>query len=392
MNQYPAEEHDGPLDELLSGVPDEAAPPDLEARCLKAVRSAREEASRAPRSTWFRAVQGLAAAAAVFLLVVSVASLHGLPFGLAKRAAPAGMSARTAATEGPGSAEIRDPNKTSVGAAAPAAPALSKGITDWSTDAGDEVAQRSPGGAAGPPDARYKSYSGSASTLSNYPADNAVTTMRPWRDQSGDKQKIISRTMEVEVPEVEEAYRQATSLIEKADGTVVSEELRVDEGGRNRAHLFARIPVDRFDGVVAQIKDLGKIVTLVGESEDRTKEYNAKGSDIRDVGASEVELVDRYEKETNSDRKRQLYTQIQALRAENKDRKSGLKQLSEQTHYATLDLTLLEGKGPSQFLAQVLENSKTAGSWVAATAVVWVPLLVIVWLGTALARRRREQS
>jgi hypothetical protein len=209
---------------------------------------------------------------------------------------------------------------------------------------------------------------------------------KPWLDQSGERQKITQKRMELEVKKVEEAHDRAISIITKSDGHTVSEDLQVSDSGKSRSRIVAQVPVDRIDGVVAQLRELGKVKILTGESEDVTKEYYGRGEDIREAGSSEDELVAKYEAEKDPAAKRMLYNQIQSLRAANKQGKRTLGELSEKTHYALLDLTLVEAAGPGAFVEHVAENSAIVGGWLLATAIIWLPVAVIAWL---VWRRRR---
>lgn len=209
---------------------------------------------------------------------------------------------------------------------------------------------------------------------------------KPWRDTSAERQKVTHKQLDLEVQDVEEAYGRSVAIIEKADGYVDTDEITVEHSGVKRARISARIPVKNLEGTLAQLRDLGEVVSLVGQSEDRTKEYQGRGADIRDLGARECELVDQYLKERDRHRKRALYQQIMAIREQNKQRKQALTELSDQTHYAFLDLTLLEKGGPGPFLARMLENTGTVAGWLGATAIFWVPVLVLV----ALFWRRRK--
>jgi hypothetical protein len=212
---------------------------------------------------------------------------------------------------------------------------------------------------------------------------------KPWRDESGERQRIVHKDMAIEVREVERAHEQAASIIEKAEGYVDSEAMEVLDDAPDYAHLTARVPVKALDGVVAQLRRLGKVTRLVGEGEDQTKAYVTSGSGIRSIAENEMQLVERYEQERNPERKQQLYRQIQALRAENRGRKQQLLRLSDQTHYATLNLTLTEAGGAARrFLAKLGDNAVKVLGWVGATAVIWLPLLI----GAYLLWRRRAAA
>jgi hypothetical protein len=243
----------------------------------------------------------------------------------------------------------------------------------------------SPPGSAGmpapPPEGVARSEAARQGGQDTYrePTESAAPA-RPWRDQSGERQKVVTKQMAVEVPKVLEALDRIKSIVEGAQGFTLSENFQIVDGGKSQAHVTVRVPVDRIDGVVAQIRELGKVTRLVGQSEDRTKDYYGRGEDIRETGAGEDELVAKYEAATDPAEKRRLYSQIQELRASNKASKGSLQALSEQTHYALLDLTLTQQSGPGDFVVRVGHNSALVAGWLAATAIIWLPLLIIAWL------------
>ena len=218
----------------------------------------------------------------------------------------------------------------------------------------------------------------SATSHAKTTAPDAATT--PWRDESGERQAVISKAMDIEVEKVEDAHDKAVAIVEKSGGFVKDEDMKLSQSGTNTGHILARVPTDRVDGVVAQLRELGKVLRLVGRSEDVTKEYTSQGGNIREQGASEDELVAKYEKETNPDRKRELYRQIQANRQANHVQKGSLSDLSEKTHFALIDLTLVEKASPGAFFVRSLGGAGTAIKWLAATAVFWLPFLIVGWL------------
>ncbi len=223
------------------------------------------------------------------------------------------------------------------------------------------------------------------------PAPAKQAPQKPWRDESGDRQKITRKEMELAVEDVQKAYDDAASIIERADGYVDSDTLVVEQEETDRAHISARVPVWELADVIDRLRELGEVVRLAGETDDLTQEYYAQGSDIRDLGAKEVELVERYEKEKNRARKRALYQQIMAIRAQNSGRKDNLSTLSDQTHYAFLELDLVEKLTPRGFLGDMTEKMAHVGSWAGATAIFWIPLLVLIAYFARRGGRRRVE-
>ncbi|NPV46407.1 MAG: DUF4349 domain-containing protein [Armatimonadetes bacterium] len=412
MDQQPRDEFTSPLDDVFANLPEEQPPADLEARCREVLQS-RGVGIHRPR-TW-APWRTLMAAAASFVVLVGVTAVMMSVSGRAKPVAPMGPGAAAKAfgtTEfaptpgggvqatlpevengrpgegaiaaGSGGGRMGGPAATPLPLASEALRVRGQGRAEdrrmrTQEAAADRVAAASKAAPANSPSGWV---GGNEQAM---PGEGAAPT-KPWRDESGERQRIVHKDMEIEVRNVEQAHEQAASIIEKADGYVDSEAMEVLEDAPDYAHITARVPVKALDGVVAQLRRLGKVTRLVGEGEDRTREYVAGGGEIRGAAEDEMQLVERYEKERDRQRKQQLYRQIQALRERNKARKEQLLRLSDQTHYATLDLTLTEAGGAARrFLAKLGDNALKVLSWVGATAVIWLPLLTVGYL---LWRRR----
>ena len=111
-----------------------------------------------------------------------------------------------------------------------------------------------------------------------------------------------------------------------------------------------------------------------------TEQYYEGGAQIREKADREQRLVEQIEAEGNAQRQRQLQAQLDQLRREMEREKAILSRLAEQTHWPVLELTLTEATGPGEFLSRTLRGSLSALAWVGATAIIWVPLVVLLTL------------
>ena len=210
---------------------------------------------------------------------------------------------------------------------------------------------------------------------------------RPWYDTSPERQKIAHTILGLAVKDVQAAYDEAKSVIETAKGYVDQDDLRLEKHGEHVAHISARVPVEALKGVVAQLRELGEVTIKQDQAQDVTRQYRGQGANIRDMGADEDDLVRQYEAAKDKATKRRLYSQIQSLRANNQATKSSLQDLSEKAHMAYLELTLTEKDSPLKVLRGAAEGAGAALGWVAVTAVIWLPLLVLAF---ALLRRKGQ--
>ncbi len=211
----------------------------------------------------------------------------------------------------------------------------------------------------------------------------------PWRDTSGERQVVAHKQMELEVLDVEQAYEDARAIITKRGGYVANDQVRIQEGEGDSARLTVRLPIEGFEDAIDDLRELGDVVQLVGESVDRTHEYYTRGAEVRELADKESDLLRRYEAETDANKKRALKRQLEALRASMRAQKDLLGRLSEETHWPTLELTLSEALGPAGWLSRSLRNSANALAWVGATAIIWLPAVVLV---TLFWRRRLTPS
>lgn len=223
-----------------------------------------------------------------------------------------------------------------------------------------------------------------------YSTSRQTTAGEPWRDESGERKVIAHKEMEMEVAHVEDAYEDARSLITKHGGYVASDTLRIGVDGNDRVQMTARIPIHEFEDALTDLRRLGKVVRLVGSSQDMTYEYYTEGSKVRELADKEAALIEKLEQEKDRAKKQSLKHQLNILRQQMHSKKTFLEQLSEQVHWPVLDLTIVEKAGPGQFLGQALDNVAQVGGWLVATAIFWVPLVVIVTL--AWRRRRPGNS
>jgi len=437
MNKGPVDDRYKEFEDILDQMPQEQPPEDLKQRCMDALDGAEPTAKPVPvkRGRWDLAWNVMAAAAAVVLIISATSTVM-----MSGRQSLEGEDASRKTSREMPQADTRTVTATNTfsidSSAAPEAPPADEpaamGQVMWGTRMeqtppaepahvdsisrledgasptqarggivagvpgktepapvrGDEYRQETPKPPSTAGRALGTDYTKATPPYAPPPAAGAPA--KPWRDESGDRQKITRKEMELAVEDVQKAYDDAASIIERADGYVDSDTLVVEDDEKDHAHISARVPVWELADVIDRLRELGDVVRLVGETDDVTREYHTQGSDIRDLGAKEVELVERYEKEKNKARKRALYQQIMAIRAQNAGRKDDLSALSDQTHYAFLELDLVEKLTPRGFLGDMTEKMAYVGSWAGATAIFWIPLLVLI---AYFARRggRRQQ-
>ncbi|MGD9496660.1 MAG: DUF4349 domain-containing protein [Armatimonadota bacterium] len=414
MEQDRPDSFASPLDEVLKNLPHEDPPADLQQRCLDALDEAAGQ-TRVAHPRWWAPVRNVVAVAAGLLLIVGTANLFQagrMAQGRARMtsalsdekqlevAAPADR----VAAEMPGEPQAAPRAPAPEPLPAPAAPAARDEAARRVQLAGDELgrerrslpdeyAEQAEGdmvmAQAAPAEQRVEDEAalGMMDVVApRTPAVSAGTERRtptvedPWRDLSGERQVITQKEMEIEVAEVERAYDEARSIVEKHGGFVASDRVTISEDQADSAHLTIRLPVASFESAITDLRQLGKVVRLVGQSVDVTEDYYTEGAQVREMADREQWLIDRLENARTEAQRRQLRQQINALREEMRREKEILTNLAEQTHWPVLELVLTESTGPGGFFARMLSGSLTALAWVGATAIIWVPIVVLLTL------------
>jgi len=431
MDKDRTENFESPLDEVFDELPQENPPTDLQQRCLAALDEIDAEQGIWSAPWWYAPLRNVAATAAVLVLAVGLFTL--LPLFMSAKQAPQPGQPVPKVAAGPGMApgmpapppappadaldelrpatarlapSPRPEREATVQTEAPTGGAIDgwmdyrpglKSTVEWPEEEQTEAEGEREGRqvlfydghtelASKPPDPVTL---GHPTSRSGQPPQ-APEVEEPWRDLSGERQVVVDKELELEVKDVEKSYDEARSIVEKHGGFVASDEISIDAHALDTAVLTIRLPKDGFDAAITELRELGRVLKLVGESQDVTREYFTQGAQIRSRADREQILVEKYEKETNPRRKRQLKAEIDQLRREMRREKEILMKLAEETHWPMLQLTLQERGGPAGFLSEMLERSGHALAWVGATAIIWVPLVVLLTLFWGRLRRTSQ--
>ena len=112
-----------------------------------------------------------------------------------------------------------------------------------------------------------------------------------------DRKIVQSASLDIEVEEVGRAFQDIVRVAETAGGFVGSSAFsRLDD--QQVADLTIRVPAGEYQGVLAQIRDMGEVTTEGSEAKDATEEYTDLGARLRTLQATEqryLELLARAE-------------------------------------------------------------------------------------------------
>lgn len=212
-------------------------------------------------------------------------------------------------------------------------------------------------------------------------------------------QQRLIRTAELslKVDSVRQALAAAGSLAVAGGGLVADTRITQNAGGKETAIVSLRIPSERFDETLAQIRPLGTVRREVVHAEDVTKAYTdldtrltvkeATAARLRQVLASQTgKLADVLEVERELSR---VTEEIELLKGERR-------YYDERIAYSTVTLTLVEPgalppTGAGAPIAEAFSNAidvlSTSVAWLIYLLVSLVPWLVVISLGWWVLRR-----
>ena len=226
--------------------------------------------------------------------------------------------------------------------------------------------------------------------------------------QAADAQRMIVRTGEISlvVASVEEARDNLDRLARAVGGYVANANLFRGEGDQLRGSIQLRVPAERWDEVLGQVKALGREEGSRYGTNDVTEEYTDLGARLRNLEATERELLQLLATTRDRGGKAEdivaIYRELSSIRGQIEQLKGRMQFLEKSVSLATLTVNLTPnpvnrpltdaGWTPAQTLrdaqralVRTLQGLGDAAIWF----VVWglpvllvlgIPLAVLVWL------------
>lgn len=237
----------------------------------------------------------------------------------------------------------------------------------------------------------------------NVPPAAKSSTLTALQESRPDRYLIRNATLTVEVRDARQAARTLIAAVGAARGYVAEAHESVDELGRRSVVVTVRVPFGRFDGSLAQIEALGKVLDKQVTAEDVTEEFVDSQARLRNLQASEQRLLAHLNQAVRLADILLVENALTRVRGEIEQLEGRLRYLAHRIAYSTLAVTLSEaprsqpvvppesyssGKVASDAMRSLLAFGQVAWSgaiWLTVWAVVWVPLALAGWL----AFRRR---
>jgi len=218
------------------------------------------------------------------------------------------------------------------------------------------------------------------------------------------EERMIVRTgeMSLVVEDVAQASEEIAQLAVSYGGYVVSSDIYGEEEDM-RGRISIRVPDERFDQALAELKNLAvRVESESTSSEDVTEEYIDLEARLKNAEATEQQYLALLEKAEDVEDILRIYESLSRVRQEIEQIK-GRMQYLERTASMSLIWVRLEPEATAKPLVRAgwsaLEALKSAvrgivifGQWLG-ILVIWLIIFIPVWgtiLGIILWRRRRQ--
>ena len=226
-------------------------------------------------------------------------------------------------------------------------------------------------------------------------------------------QKLIRRVnIDAETEDLEALLVQLQAQISAADGYIESQDLYNGSSYsnyRNRnANLTIRIPADKLDGFVVQLKDASNVVNYSESQEDVTLTYVSTESRIKALETEQERLLDLLSQAENMSDLLEIEARLTDVRYELERVTSQLLVLANKVDYATINLYISQVKEYTEVDEQTVwqrisngfkENLKDIGEgavdffvWLVTYSPQLVLSAVVIAGGSVLLRRVKAKK
>jgi len=218
-------------------------------------------------------------------------------------------------------------------------------------------------------------------------------------------QRKLIRTAELslEVDGSEEAVKKVETIAREAGGFVGTTSLRRYDDGSHSGSVTVRVPLEKFDDVIKQLRELGKVQQLSTNVQDVTGQYVDLDARLRNKKREEEELLKLFDRKGELEDIIQIESRLSEVREQVEVFEGQMRVLSEQIALSTINVFLAE-KGEAA-VAEVEGydlgyHLRSAGRsfmsvvqglvtfliyFVVVGWVFWLPIGLLVWF----VRRRR---
>lgn len=215
---------------------------------------------------------------------------------------------------------------------------------------------------------------------------------------------VRSGNMRLVVEDVTGARDEITQLAIKYNGYVVSSQISGEER-EMRGYISIRVPDDKFESVLAELRDLSvRVISESTDSQDVTEEYVDLQSRLKNAEATESQYLALLQKAENVEDILRIYERLSQVRSEIEQIK-GRMQYLERTSSMSLISVRLEPETTAKPLVRagwnIVETFKSAirgivvAGQVIGTIAIWLLIFIPIWgtiLGIILWRLRKKKK
>jgi hypothetical protein len=219
------------------------------------------------------------------------------------------------------------------------------------------------------------------------------------------EERMIVRNgdMSLVVEDVLEARDEIAQLAERLGGYVVNSNIYGEE--ETRGSISIRVPSDKFDQALAELRSLAVRVTSESTStEDITEEYVDLQSRLRNAEATESQYLALLDKATRVEDILAIYESLSQIRYEIEQIKGRIQYLERTSAMSLISINLEPAITLRPLVSPVWSAQETLNTAVRGlttfgqglgTAFIWIGILSPIWgtvLGITLWRRRRRKK
>ncbi len=220
------------------------------------------------------------------------------------------------------------------------------------------------------------------------------------------EERMIVRTgeMSLVVADVVDARDEIARLAVRLDGYVVSSRIWGEER-EIRGSISIRVPDDRFESVLAEMRDLAvRVSSESTDSRDVTEEYVDLGARLGNAEATEQQYLALLEKASDVEDILRIYERLSRVRNEIEQIKGRMQYLERTSSMSLINVHLepaatvrgLVGAGWSALekLKSAIRGIVIFGQWLG-TIAIWLVVFSPLWgaiLGIIYWRRRRKKA
>jgi hypothetical protein len=211
-----------------------------------------------------------------------------------------------------------------------------------------------------------------------------------------DRKLIRTATVQIEADGVSQRFEEVSNIALSSGGLVFSSSFGND-GERQIASVTIRVPGDRYEAVLSQLRKLGEVKSEQSNASDVTEEYTDLGSQLTNLQATEREYLKLLARAETIDEILVVQDRITGVRAQIEQVQGRINLLANQTDLATITVHLTPpiaqkpaddggASSPAEVAQEAWEASLATLLGIAVVAIVigaygwWLlPLAAVLW-------------